>query len=157
MEVYVPPIVNGFDAYTENSNHTKMRLLVYAKNNIKAVRQEHEVGWDCSIHFVCLQMSTTTIVAIYNQHTQNAYTKYHHRLTRRQMYTKFTGTVEYFLAHANTKNPLVIGDVNVRWEKNEMSVCDWASRIDLIEFVKEPTRENAILDRVYTRTRCRER
>ena len=96
-------------------------------------------------------MSTITIVAICNQHTQNAYTKYRQRLTRRQMYTNFTGTVEYFLAHANTKNLLVIGDVNVRWEKNEMAVCDWASRMDLEQWIKVPSRENGILDHVYTR------
>ena len=67
------------------------------------------------------------------------------------MYSNFTGTVEYFLAHANTKNLLVIGDVNVRWERNEMAVCEWASRMDLGQWIKVPTRENAILDHVYTR------
>ena len=115
------------------------------------MRQEHE---DCavgSIPFVCLKMSTITIVAIYNQHTQNAYTKDRQRLTRRQMYSNFRGSVEYFLAHPNAKNLLVIGDVNDRWERNEMAVCKWASRMDLGQWIKVPTRENAILDHVYTR------
>ena len=63
-EGYEPPILNGFDAYTEASSYSKKRLLVYVKTNVKAVRQEHE---DCavgSIPFVCLKMSTITIVAI---------------------------------------------------------------------------------------------
>ena len=46
-------------------------------------------------------------------------------------FTKFTEAVDFFLGHANTKNLMVIGDANVRWPKNEMSVCDWASRMDL--------------------------
>ena len=124
---------------------------MYVKTNINAIRQEHEVCPDGDIPFVCLKLSTITIVALYNQHTQFAYTRYRKRLSRAEMFSKFTNTVEYFLTHANTKNLLVLGDVNLRWNRNEYAVCEWASRNDLAQWIKAPTRENAILDHIYTR------
>ena len=126
-EVYEPPKLKGYYAYTELTSNSKKRLLVYVKTNINAVRQEHEVCPDGDIPFVCLKLSTITIVAVYNQYTQFAYTNHRQRLTRGQMFSKLTSTVEYFLTHANTKNLLVIRNVNVRWNRNENAVCEWAS------------------------------
>ena len=150
-EVHEPPNLNGYYSYTEVSSNSKKRLLVYVKTNLNAVRQEHEVCPDGDIPFVCLKLSTVTIVALYNQHTQFAYTRYRKRLSRGQMFSKFTSTVEYFLTHSNTKNLLVVGDVNLRWNRNEYAVCEWASKNDLMQWIKVPTRENAILDHIYTR------
>ena len=150
-EVYEPPNLNGYYAYTEVSSNSKKRLLVYVKTNLNAVHQEHEVCPDGDIPFVCLKLSTITIVALYNQHTHFAYTRYRKRLSSGQMFSKFISTVEYFLIHSNTKNLLVVGDVNLRWNRNEYAVCEWASKNDLRQWIKVPTRENAILDHVYTR------
>ena len=81
-EVYEPPNQNGYYAFTEVSSNSKKRLLVYVKTNLNAVHQEHEVCPDSNIPFVCLKLSTLTIVALYNQHTQFAYTRYRKRRSR---------------------------------------------------------------------------
>ena len=93
------------------------------KENINAVRQEHEIGPDCSKPYVYLQLNTITIVAIYNQHTLNAYTKFPQRLTSKQMYNEFTGAVAYFLSHTKTKNLLVIGDANIDESWTKYVIC----------------------------------
>ena len=132
-EVHEPPKLNGYYAYTEVTSNSKKRLLVYVKESLNAVRQDHGVCPDGDIPFVCLKLSTITIVALYNQHTQYAYTRYRKRLSKAEMFSKFTNTVEYFLTHANTKNLLVLGDVNLRWNRNEYAVCEWASRNDVAQ------------------------
>ena len=87
-EVHEPPKLNGYYAYTEVTSNSKKRLLVYVKESLKAVRQDHVVCPDGDIPFVCLKLSTITIVALYNQHTQYAYTRYRKRLSKADMTLK---------------------------------------------------------------------
>ena len=144
-----PKIVN-FQAFTENSESFQMkRVIMYVRDGIKAT--QIGIRTESSVPMIAMKLATCTVIGIYNQHTQNAYTREARKLSKKQMFNQFMVAVQDALKQCRTKRIVLMGDVNMNWQVNEEGIKDWAAMMNLNQVIKKPTRMRSILDHIYVR------
>ena len=114
------PNIKGYIIFRANIKDKLNRILVYLKNEIKAMQIQAE--GEAVIPNIILNLSNCTAVALYNQFTNKTYTEECDKMSKKSMYLKFTRAVEYIKRlQTVSKKILLIGDVNLNWSTNGLN------------------------------------
>jgi len=146
--------VKGYDFWIAKTfERGNARIACYVRKNLGIKRIEALERNDLDI--IVLESSKIRICGIYRAF------KLHEGETNLSNFSKLLDTLENITATKNAKELIVIGDINVDWNKNTSqrdALIEWAETSDLHQICKEITRfrianrlETSILDHCYVR------